>query len=116
MPVRAIYQCSYYDSDAKVSDCAELFSLAEVHADAEPRGLATDTSDHVWVAVSGAGEAGAVLELDPATATVISTFGGMIPGAAVTLPFTNLSPLQMWTVTRTWWIWLLPARTWTSSM
>ena len=76
LSARAIYRCSYSDSDAKVSDCGELFSLAEVHADAAPRGLATDTSDHLWVAVAGAGEAGAVLELDPASASVVSTFGG----------------------------------------
>ena len=58
-----------------VSDCAELMSLADVHEDAEPRGLATDTSDHLWVAVANVGDNGAVLEINPETQEVVSTFG-----------------------------------------
>ena len=49
-------------------------SLADIHEDAEPRGLATDTSDHLWVAVANVGDNGAVLEINPETQEVVSTF------------------------------------------
>ena len=73
--LRAIYKCSYRNSIGDVSDCAELMSLADIHEDAEPRGLATDTSDHLWVAVANVGDNGAVLEINPETQEVVSTFG-----------------------------------------
>ena len=53
-----------------------MFNIAEnIRQDAEPRGIAVDTSDHVWVAVANNGDNGAVLEIDPNTKSVISTFG-----------------------------------------
>ena len=73
--LRIIYKCSYSNSVGDVSDCAELMSLEDVHEDAEPRGLATDTSDHLWVAVANVGDNGAVLEINPETQEVVSTFG-----------------------------------------
>lgn len=71
---KTIYKCSYSNSIGDVSDCAELMSLRDIHENAEPRGLATDTSDHLWVAVSNVGDSAAVLEIDPETQTVVSTF------------------------------------------
>ena len=58
-----------------MSDCSELMSLREIDENAEPRGLATDTSDHLWVAVSNVGDSAAVIEINPETQTVVSTFG-----------------------------------------
>ena len=53
-----------------------MFNIAEnIRQDAEPRGIAVDTSDHVWVAVANNGDNGAVVEIDPNTKSVISTFG-----------------------------------------
>ena len=53
-------------------------NLSDVHEDAEPRGLATDTSDHLWVAVANVGDNGAVVEINPETKSVVSTFGQII--------------------------------------
>ena len=53
-----------------------MFNIADnINQDAEPRGIAVDTSDHVWVAVANNGDNGAVVEIDPNTKSVISTFG-----------------------------------------
>ena len=53
-----------------------MFNIADsIDQDAEPRGIAVDTSDHVWVAVANNGDNGAVVEIDPNTKSVISTFG-----------------------------------------
>ena len=74
-PLRTIYKCSYSNSIGDVSDCAELMSLRDIDGNAEPRGLATDTSDHLWVAVANVGDSAAVIEINPETQTVVSTFG-----------------------------------------
>ena len=75
---RTIYKCGYSNTIGDVSDCSALMNLSDVHEDAEPRGLATDTSDHLWVAVANVGDNGAVVEINPETKSVVSTFGQII--------------------------------------
>lgn len=113
--LRIIYKCSYSNSIGDVSDCAELMSLADVHEDAEPRGLATDTSDHLWVAVANVGDSGAVLEINPETQEVVSTFGKQ--KFQITFNgFKHLFVFQMLKETKIWWTSHLPERSWILSI
>ena len=113
--LRIIYKCSYSNSIGDVSDCAELVSLADVHEDAEPRGLATDTSDHLWVAVANVGDSGAVLEINPETQEVVSTFGEKKFQMTSKLLHTKHF-FQMLKETKIWWISHLPERSWILSI
>ena len=72
---KSIVKCSYDLTIADVSNCEELFDINKEYEGAVPKGIATDSSDHIWVAVAQNGEKGAVIEIDPETKTIISTVG-----------------------------------------
>merc|ERR1712029_935067 len=53
---KTIFKCTI-NIQAILSDCGEMFNIADnIDQDAEPRGIAVDTSDHVWVAVANNGD------------------------------------------------------------
>ena len=71
----SVIKCSFDLLKGDVSDCEELLDLSKEFEGATPRGIATDTSDHIWVALAGYGEKGAVIEIDPVSRSIISTIG-----------------------------------------
>ena len=73
---RAVYKCNYDQKKFNASDCSELFNVGqEIHEDAEPMGLAVDTSDHVWLLIGNNEDKGALIELDPETGSIVSNIG-----------------------------------------
>jgi len=70
---KAVYKCNYDQKKFNASDCSELFNVGqEIHEDAEPMGLAVDTSDHVWLLIGNNEDKGALIELDPETGSIVS--------------------------------------------
>ena len=71
---RNITKCVYDDKKADVSNCETILNISdEVSETATPGGLAVDENNHIWVAVTD--NAGAVIEIDPETRSIISTIG-----------------------------------------
>ena len=71
-----ITKCVYDMYKADASDCSTILSIKEVLGEtAVPQGLATDENGHVWVAVAKVDGKGAVLEIEPDSADIISTIG-----------------------------------------
>merc|ERR1719317_1793912 len=69
-----ITKCVYDMYKADASDCSTILNMKEVLGEtAVPQGLATDENGHVWVAVAKVDGKGAVLEIEPDSADIIST-------------------------------------------
>ena len=57
-----------------------MFNVAQnIHEDAVPKGIVTDTSDHLWLALANVDGKGSIIELDPETNSVITTLGDLTP-------------------------------------
>lgn len=81
---RNVTKCSYsmeyirgVQKEMDATNCSTLVHLpdTEMAAEARPRGLAVDSSGHLWLAVEQNGERGAILEINPDTGSVVSTIG-----------------------------------------
>ena len=59
------------------TNCSTLVHLPEtgMAGEARPKGLAMDSSGHLWLAVEQNGGRGAILEINPDTGSVVSTIG-----------------------------------------
>jgi len=69
-----VTQCSYDMHLADASNCSTIISVKDsIHETAVPKGIATDENNHLWVGISNNDGKGALIEIDPITASIIST-------------------------------------------
>ena len=64
-------------NEMDATNCSTLVHLpdTDMAGEARPKGLAMDSSGHLWMAVEQNGGKGAILEINPDTGTVVSTIG-----------------------------------------
>lgn len=81
---RNVTKCSYsmeyirgVQKEMDATNCSTLVHLPEtgMAGEARPKGLAMDSSGHLWLAVEQNGGRGAILEINPDTGSVVSTIG-----------------------------------------
>ena len=81
---RNVTKCSYsmeyirgVQKEMDATNCSTLVHLpdTDMAAEARPKGLAMDSSGHLWLAVEKNGERGAILEINPDTGSIVSTIG-----------------------------------------
>ena len=81
---RNVTKCSYsmeyirgVQKEMDATNCSTLVHLPETDmaGEARPKGLATDSSGHLWLAVEQNGGSGAILEINPDTGSIVSTIG-----------------------------------------
>lgn len=79
---RNVTKCSYsmeyirgVQNEMDATNCSTLVHLPETDMadEARPKGLAMDSSGHLWLAVEHNGERSAILEINPDTGSVVST-------------------------------------------